>query len=98
ATMATARTADAGAPDDVRVVVGYGDLNLATREGADTLRDRVDHAALRVKGDVDPRDLGGVAELRKARAAARDAANAILEAHRGTAYAGASAGPGKLHL
>jgi UrcA family protein len=94
---AMARTADSAA-DEVRVVVQYSDLDLATPQGAAALRDRVDRAALRVKGDVDPRDLGGAADLRRARAAAQDTANAIIEAHRGTALARAPAAPNKVHL
>jgi UrcA family protein len=98
APAAFARTADAFAPDEVRIVVGYGDLNLATPEGAQTLRDRVDRAAVQVKGEVDPRDLAGMATLRKARAAARDAADQIIDAHRGTAFAGLPPAPRKVHL
>lgn len=98
ATGAMARTPDVGSSDDVQVVVRYGDLNLATPEGAHALRARVDRAARLVKGDVDPRNLQAVAEVRKARAAAADAANAIIEAHRGTAYAGIHPAPNKLGL
>jgi UrcA family protein len=96
--VAFARTADAFAPDDVRIVVAYGDLDLATPAGADALRFRVDRAAMQVKGQVDPRDLAGMAELRKARAAAREAADAIIDAHRGTAYAGLHPAPSRVHL
>jgi UrcA family protein len=95
---AAARTPDLGSSDDVRVVVRYGDLNLATPVGAHVLRARVDRAAMLVKGDVDPRDLRGVVELRKARAAALDAANAIIAAHAGTAYAATGPAPNKLDL
>jgi UrcA family protein len=98
ATGAVARTYDVGSPDDVQVVVRYGDLDLATPQGAQALRVRIDRAAMRVKGDVDPRDLRGMAELRKARAAALDAANAIIEARRGTAYAEIAAAQDKLGL
>lgn len=95
---AVARTVDVGASDDVRIVVRYGDLDLATPQGAHALHARVDRAAVLVKGDVDPRDLRGAAEVRKARAAAADAADAIIAAHRGTAYAGMRAAPNKLGL
>jgi UrcA family protein len=98
APAALARTADAASPDEVRIVVGYGDLDLATPEGAHALRERVDRAAMRVKGEVDPRDLAGMAELRKARAAAQDAAGQIIDAHRATAYAGLHTAPSKVHL
>jgi UrcA family protein len=99
ASAALARTAaDLSSPDDVRIVVGYGDLNLATPEGADALRARVDRAAMQIKGEVDPRDLAGMGELRKARAAAREAADAIIDGHRGTAYAGMRPAPSKVHL
>ena len=86
ATVAIARTADAGG-EATRVVVSYGDLNLATRQGADALRARVDLAARRVKGEVDPRDLRAVADLRRARATALGMANAIIAARAGTSYA-----------
>ena len=98
ASAALARAADLSSPDDVRIVVGYGDLNLATPAGADALRARVDRAAIQVKGEVDPRDLAGMGELRKARAAAREAADAIIDGHRGTAYAGMRPAPSKVHL
>jgi UrcA family protein len=78
--------------------VAYGDLNLATPAGANALRARVDRAAMRVKGEVDPRDLAGMAELRKARAAAQEAADQIIGAHRGTPYANLPAPPSKVHL
>jgi UrcA family protein len=97
-TGAVARTPGVGSSDDVQIVVRYGDLNLATPQGAHALRARVDRAAVRVKGDVDPRDLRAVAEVRKARAAAADAANAIIAAHQGTAYAGMRPAPNKLGL
>jgi UrcA family protein len=98
ATGAMARTPDAGSADTVQVVVQYGDLNLATPEGAQALRDRVDRAAMLIKGDADPRDLKAVAELRKARAAALEAANAIISAHAGTAYASTRPAPTYLAL
>jgi UrcA family protein len=98
APAALARTADAASPDEVRIVVGYGDLDLATPQGANALRARVDRAAMRVKGEVDPRDLTGVAELRQARRTAREAADSIIDAHRGTAYAGLRPAPSKVHL
>lgn len=98
APAALARTADAFAPDDVRIVVGYGDLDLATPQGAHALRARVDRAAMRVKGEVDPRDLASMADLRKARAAAQEAVDQIIAAHRGTAYAGLHPAPSKVHL
>ena len=98
ASASLARTADPSSPDDVQMVVGYGDLNLATPEGADALRARVDRAAMQIKGEVDPRDLAGMGELRKARAAAREAADAIIDGHRGTAYAGMRPAPSKVHL
>jgi UrcA family protein len=98
ASAARARTADLSSADDVRVVVGYGDLNLATPEGVDALRARVDRAAMQIKGEVDPRDLAGMGELRKARAAAREAADAIIDGHRGTAYAGMRPAPSTVHL
>jgi UrcA family protein len=96
ATGAIARTPDVGSSDEVRIVVRYGDLNLATPEGAHALR--VDRAAILVKGEVDPRDLRAVAEMRKARAAAADAADAIIAAHRGTDYAATRPAPNKLGL
>ena len=98
ATGAMARTPGLGSSDEVQVVVRYGDLNLATPEGAHALRARVDRAAILVKGEVDPRDLRSVAEVRKARAAAADAADAIIAAHRGTAYAATRPAPNKLGL
>ena len=100
APAAFARTADAAiAPDEVQIVVDYGDLNLATSEGARALEDRVDRAAVRVKGEVDPRDLAAMADLRKARAAAREAADQIIDAHRGTSYARLhAAAPSKVRL
>ena len=97
ATVAMARTAYAGSPDTMRIVVRYGDLNLATHEGADALRSRVDHAAMRIVGDVDPRDLQGMAELRKARAAALETADAII-AHSDTAFAWVGPAPHHLDL
>jgi UrcA family protein len=98
ATGAMARTPDAGSADTVQVVVRYGDLNLATPEGAQALRARVDRAAMLIKGDVDPRDLRAVGELRKARAAALETANAIISAHAGTAYAATRPAPNWLGL
>lgn len=98
ATGAAARTHDRGLSGDVQVVVGYGDLNLATPSDADELRARVDRAALLVKGDVDPRDLAGMAELRKARAAALETANAIIAAHAATAYVAMRPAPNRLEL
>jgi UrcA family protein len=98
ATAAMARTPAIGSSDDVQIVVKYGDLNLATPQGAHALHARVDRAAVRVKGDVDPRDLRAVAEMRKARAAAADAADAIIAAHAGTAYAATRPAPNKLGL
>ena len=99
ATGAFARTPDLGSSDDVQIVVRYGDLNLATPQGADALRARVDRAAMRVKGDVDPRNLQAVAEMRKARAAAQEAADAIITAaHQGPAYAAARPAPNKIGL
>ena len=98
ATGAMARTPDTGSSDTVQVVVRYGDLNLATLEGADALRARVDRAAMLIKGDVDPRDLRAVAEQRKARAAALETANAIISAHAGTAYAATRPAPTWLGL
>ena len=93
-----ARTPDTGSSETVQVVVRYGDLNLATPEGAAALRARVDRAAMLVKGDVDPRDLRAVAEQRKARAAALETANAIISAHAGTAYAATRPAPTWLGL
>ena len=98
ATGAMARTPDLGSSDEVRIVVRYGDLNLATPEGAHALRARVDRAAILVKGEIDPRDLRAVAEMRKARSAAADAADAIIAAHRGTDYAATRPAPNKLGL
>jgi UrcA family protein len=98
ATGAAAGTPDPRSSDEVRVVVRYSDLNLATPEGAHALRARADRAAMRVKGYVFPRDLTGVAELSKARAAALAAANAIIAAQAGTAYAARSPAPSELHL
>ena len=98
ATGALAKTPDAGFADAVQVIVRYGDLNLATPEGAHVLRARVDRAAMLIKGDVDPRDLRAVAELRKARAAALETANAIISAHAGTAYAATRPAPNWLGL
>lgn len=96
ATVAAARPA-AATSDTTRIVVRYGDLNLATREGADALRSRILHAAMRIKGDVDPRDLQGMAELRRAREAALGMADAII-AHSQSAYAAAGSAPGRLDL
>jgi UrcA family protein len=98
ASAPAALAADLSSPDEIRIVVGYGDLNLATPEGADALRARLDRAAMQIKGEVDPRDLASVGELRKARAAAREAADAIIDAHRGTAYASMRVAPSKVHL
>ena len=97
ATVAMARTADAGSPDQVRIVVKYGDLNLATPEGAAALRARGVHAAMQIKGDVDPRDLKAMAEMRKARDEAIAMADAIA-AHQDTALAAAGATPNHLAL
>lgn len=97
ATVAVARTADAASPNTMRIVVRYGDLNLATREGADALRLRVVQAATRIKGGVDNRDLQGMAELRKARAAALDMADAII-AHSEPAFAWVGPAPDHLDL
>ena len=98
ATGAAAGTADSRSSDHVQVVVRYGDLNLATPEGAHALRARADRAAMLVKGGVFPLDLTGVAELRKARAAALAAADAIIAAHAPTAYAETRSAPSELHL
>jgi UrcA family protein len=87
-----------GSADDTRIVVRYGDLNLATRDGADALRARVDHAAMRVVGSVDPRDLQRMAEQHRARAAALETANAIIAASSGSAYAANSDAPKALRL
>jgi len=84
---ASARSAGANSADTITVLVRYGDLNLATREGAEALRARVDHAAMLVVGSVDPRDLRRVAEQRRARAAAQETANAIIAASSGSAQA-----------
>ncbi|HLZ82457.1 MAG TPA: UrcA family protein [Caulobacteraceae bacterium] len=98
ATGAMARTPALGSSDEVQIVVRYGDLNLATPEGAHALKARVDRAAVRVKGDVDPRNLQAVAEMRKARAAAQEAADAIIAAHQGSAYAATRPAPNKIGL
>jgi UrcA family protein len=97
ATVATARTANEASPDAVRIVVRYGDLNLATREGADALRSRVVHAAMQIKGNVDPRDLQGMAEMRKARDAALAMADAII-VHSQPAFAATGGAPDHLDL
>jgi UrcA family protein len=97
ATAATARTADASSPDAMRIVVRYGDLNLATREGADALRSRVVHAAMQIKGNVDPRDLQGMAEMRRARDAALAMADAII-VHSQPAFAAVGGPPNHLDL
>jgi len=97
ASVATARTAAASPPDAMRIVVTYGDLNLATREGADALRSRVVHAAMQIKGNVDPRDLQGMAEMRKARDAALAMADAIIE-HSQPAFAAVGGAPNHLDL
>ena len=97
-TVAMARTADAASPDTTRIVVRYGDLNLVTREGADALRSRVDHAAMLVVGSVDTRDLQRIAEQRHARAAALETANAIIAASSGSAYAANTGAPKTLGL
>jgi UrcA family protein len=97
ATGAMARTADAASPDTMRIVVKYGDLNLATREGAEALRARVVHAAMLIKGDADPRDLQAMAAMRKARDAAVAMADAIT-AHQDTALAAIGATPSHLPL
>jgi UrcA family protein len=95
ATVATARTADQASPDTMRIVVKYGDLDLGTREGAEALRARVVDAAMRIKGDADPRDLRAMMERRKARDAAVAMADAIV-AHQDKALA--AAGPTPNHL
>jgi UrcA family protein len=95
---ATAQPAGGSSDDTIRIVVAYGDLNLATPEGAQALRARVDHAAMMVVGSVDPRDLQQVAVQRRARAAALETANAIIAANTGSAYAANSAAPKTLRL
>ncbi len=94
----SAVAASAGTPDagDVRVVVRYADLDLATPVGAHILRARVDRAAMLVMSDIDQRDLGRMAQLRKARAAALAAANAIIAAHADANYAAANPVPTRL--
>ena len=95
---ATAHPAGGSSDDTTCVVVRYDDLNLATREGAQALRDRVDHAAMLIVGSVDLRDLQAVAEQRRARAAALETANAIIAASSGSAYAANSDAPRILRL
>jgi UrcA family protein len=99
APLAAAAQPAAGSNDIPRVVVKYGDLNLATPEGAQALRDRVDRAATVVVGYVDPRDLQRVAEERRARAAARQTADEIIAAAMsGPAYAANNHTPKVLRL
>ena len=98
ATGAAAGTPDPRSSDDARVVVRYADLNLATPEGAHALRARVDRAVKAIKGESDSRDLGRWADLRRAQAAAQEAASAIIAAHDGAAYAAARPAPEKLAL
>jgi UrcA family protein len=101
--MAIAQSAGGAAAqpavNEARVVVRYADLNLATADGAREFRDRVANAVSRVNGEVDPRDLGRWAELRKAKTAALAAADAVIAANTtgaGATYASARPVPDKL--
>jgi UrcA family protein len=63
AAAASASIDDSG-DDRVSVKVGYGDLNLATRQGKDILKRRIRHAADVVCGEPDARELVMSAEYR----------------------------------
>jgi UrcA family protein len=76
ATPATATTPDADVPS---VVVRYGDLNLATEQGTQTLYRRIAFVARQVCPDGESR---GLENLNRARACQRDAiARAVKAVH-----------------
>ncbi|HEX4740223.1 MAG TPA: UrcA family protein [Caulobacteraceae bacterium] len=66
----------------VRVVVTYGDLDLGTAAGANTLRSRLDAAVAKVQGSVDVRDLNAMACRQRAHRKAMQMADAAIAAYR----------------
>lgn len=93
--VAAAAPADIGQEGPARVVVPYGDLNLDTARGVQTLRARLNAAVDRVGGSVDVRDLAGQAASRRAHRQAMEMADALLAAHRANL---AFAGPTQLRI
>jgi UrcA family protein len=89
-----AATPDSG-PNAVRVVVAYGDLDLGTTAGANTLRSRLDAAVAKVQGPVDVRDLNAMACRQRAHRKAMEMADAAIAAYRTQL---AFAGPWQLNV
>lgn len=92
---ALAAPADNGPGAQVRVVVTYGDLDLGTTAGVNTLRSRLDAAVARVQGLVDVRDLNAMACRQRAHRKAMQMADAAIAAYRAQL---AFAGPWELNV
>ena len=92
---ALAAPPDNGPDAPVRVVVSYGDLDLGTTAGANTLRSRLDAAVAKVQGSVDVRDLNAMACRQRAHRKAMEMADAAITAYRTQL---AFAGPWELNV
>jgi UrcA family protein len=78
-----------GPDTTVRAVVSFGDLDLGTATGANTLRSRLDWAVTHVEGWADVRDLKAQCARQQAHRKAMQMADALIAAHRANiAFAG----------
>ena len=81
-------SAVASAADEVNsAVVNYGDLNMTTVEGLETLHRRLRHAARKVCGSQSITNVGLARAVRNRECAEQALDYAIAKVHRGTAVA-----------
>jgi UrcA family protein len=87
-TVGTSMAATPGDGDVPQIAVHYGDLNLATDEGAARLHGRIRAAAKLVCPDADSRDLYAVSQARECQAQAiRRAVNDVKSERLSAIYA-----------